>query len=64
MEITTTLVGLEDAMLWIPGLEVHEYSHDGWITNLVCLLIESGLVQDEVLAVLSPICHTKVSFCH
>jgi len=62
MEITTTLVRLEDAMLWIPGLEGQEYSHDQWITNLVCSLIESGLVQDEVLVVLSPICHTKVEF--
>ncbi|XP_074626555.1 serine-protein kinase ATM-like isoform X2 [Acropora palmata] len=62
MEITTTLVRLEDTMLWIPGLEGQEYSHDQWITNLVCSLIESGLVQDEVLVVLSPICHTKVEF--
>lgn len=60
MEITTALVRLEDAMLWIPGLEGQEYSHERWITNLVCSLIESGLVQDEVLVLLSPICHTKV----
>lgn len=64
MEVTTegSLANLEDSTLWIPGLERQEYSHEQWITQLVCALIESGLVKDEVLVVLSPICRTKVEF--
>ena len=53
-------VKLDDANLWIPGLDGQEYSHEQWITKLACTLIESGLVKDEVLFVLSPICKTKV----
>ncbi|CAH3032263.1 unnamed protein product [Porites lobata] len=55
-------VKLDDANLWIPGLDGQEYSHEQWITKLACTLIESGLVKDEVLFVLSPICRTKVEF--
>ena len=62
MEITNSepKVKIEDANLWIPGLDCQEYSHEQWITRLACTLIESGLVKDEVLVVLSPICRTKV----
>ena len=59
-------VKLDDANLLIPGLDGQEYSHEQWITKLACTLIESGLVKDEVLFVLSPICKTKVfqfSYC-
>ena len=62
MEITDDAsdVKLEDSKIWIPGLDGHEYSHEQWITTLACTLIESGLVKDEVLVVLSPICRAKV----
>lgn len=63
MEMTDGLsdVKIEDSNLWIPGLGGQEYSHEQWITRLACTLIQSGLVKDEVLIVLSPICGTKVS---
>lgn len=53
-------VKLEDSKIWIPGQDGHEYSHEQWITALACTLIESDLVKDEVLVVLSPICKAKV----
>ena len=59
-------VKLDDANLWIPGLDGQEYSHEQWITKLACTLMESGLVKDEVLFVLSLILRTKVfrfSYC-
>ena len=59
MEVTSD-VKLDDANLWIPGLDGQDYSHEQWITKLACALIESGLVKDEVLFVLSPICKTNV----
>ena len=59
MEVTSD-VKLDDANLWIPGLDGQDYSHEQWITKLACALIESGLVKDEVLFVLSPICKAKV----
>lgn len=62
MEISddASAVKLEDAKIWIPGQDGHEYSHEQWITTLACTLIESDLVKDEVLVVLSPICKAKV----
>lgn len=53
-------VQLEATDLWLPGFDGQEYSHEQWLTRLVCTLIESGFVKDEILVVLSPICKTKV----
>lgn len=41
--------------LWTPP----DSSHDNWIHNLTCTLINAG-VQDEVLSRLQPICMIKV----
>nr|ACG68443.1 ataxia telangiectasia mutated protein [Branchiostoma floridae] len=47
------------ASLWIP----EPGCHSNWITELVCSLIDSGAVQDEVLRLLTPVCKVKVDFC-
>eukprot|EP00058_Branchiostoma_floridae_P018809 XP_002604298.1 hypothetical protein BRAFLDRAFT_88587 [Branchiostoma floridae] len=47
------------ASLWIP----EPGCHGNWITELVCSLIDSGAIQDEVLRLLTPVCKVKVDFC-
>ncbi|XP_078699305.1 serine-protein kinase ATM-like [Branchiostoma floridae x Branchiostoma belcheri] len=47
------------ASLWIP----EPGCHGNWITELVCSLIDSGAVGDEVLRLLTPVCKVKVDFC-
>ncbi|CAM1304006.1 ATM (predicted) [Pycnogonum litorale] len=46
-------------LLWMPN---HD-DHNRWITELVCTLIMSGAVNDEVLNLVEPVCRVNVEFC-
>ncbi|XP_053871494.1 serine-protein kinase ATM isoform X1 [Malaclemys terrapin pileata] len=50
---------LDDASVWIP----QSVSHDTWIKNLTCSLLNSGGVRNEVLQLLKPMCEVKTDFC-
>ncbi|CAM5075810.1 unnamed protein product [Natator depressus] len=50
---------LDDASVWIP----QSVSHDTWIKNLTCSLLDSGGVRNEVLQLLKPMCEVKTDFC-
>ena len=47
---------IKDPDLWSPD----HNDHNAWIINLVCALIDSGGVTDEILRLLQPICKVKV----
>lgn len=48
---------IDDGTLWNPrGVE---YSQ--WLRDLVCALIDSGAVEDELLRLLGPFCRCKVT---
>ncbi|XP_074663108.1 serine-protein kinase ATM-like [Tubulanus polymorphus] len=53
------LQSISKETLWMPSFS----SHEEWIMNLVCALIDSGLIKDEVLQLLKPVCQVQVSFC-
>ena len=55
-----TVASLDVENLWIPAANV---AHGNWITTLVGALITSGVMDDEVLVQLKPVCETKVKFC-
>nr|DBA32689.1 TPA: hypothetical protein GDO54_000462 [Pyxicephalus adspersus] len=50
---------LDDHTLWIP----QNVSHEVWIKNLTCTLLESGGVKSEILLSLKPLCEVKADFC-
>uniref|UniRef100_A0A8D2J9V7 non-specific serine/threonine protein kinase n=1 Tax=Varanus komodoensis TaxID=61221 RepID=A0A8D2J9V7_VARKO len=50
---------LDNANLWIPQSE----SHEDWIKNLTCALLDSGEVKCEVLLLLKPLCKVQTDFC-
>lgn len=52
-------INIDDPNLWNPP---HD-DHGKWIKNLICSLICSGCVKDEILQVLEPICNVKAEFC-
>ncbi|KAM5180001.1 serine-protein kinase ATM [Mantella aurantiaca] len=55
----STLDVLDDHNLWIP----QNVSHEAWIKNLTCTLLESGGVKSEILLLLKPMCEVKTDFC-
>ncbi|XP_073469598.1 serine-protein kinase ATM [Aquarana catesbeiana] len=55
----TAMDALDDQSLWIP----QNVSHEDWIKNLTCTLLESGGVRSEVLLLLKPMCEVKPDFC-
>ncbi|XP_019856363.1 PREDICTED: serine-protein kinase ATM [Amphimedon queenslandica] len=46
------------SLLWKPSQD-----HSSWLRELVCSLITSGGVSDEVLSLVKPVCQVKLSFC-
>ncbi|KAG8185655.1 hypothetical protein JTE90_008926 [Oedothorax gibbosus] len=50
---------LQELSLWVP----ETCSHSEWVTNLVCIIIESDLIKNDFYNCLVPICKTEVSFC-
>ena len=48
---------IDDDSLWVP----HNTNHPTWVTQLVCQLIRSRGVHDELLCLLAPVCQVKVS---
>ncbi|XP_056417620.1 serine-protein kinase ATM [Hyla sarda] len=50
---------VDDHSLWIP----QNGSHEDWIKNLTCALLDSGGVRSEVLLLLKPMCEVKADFC-
>lgn len=55
-------VQLEVLDLWILGMDGQEYNYEQWLIRLVCILIESGFVQDEIFFILFFMCKIKVIF--
>ncbi|XP_014671561.1 PREDICTED: serine-protein kinase ATM-like [Priapulus caudatus] len=55
----TFLATMDIQEVWAPT----NSTHADWITNLVCYLIKSTAVTDEMLLLLEPICKAKVEFC-
>lgn len=55
-------VQLEVLDLWILGFDGQEYNYEQWLIRLVCILIESGFVQDEIFFILFFMCKIKVIF--
>nr|CAD7435816.1 unnamed protein product [Timema monikensis] len=49
---------VDQGYLWVP---VEDCTHDTWITNLVCTLLEA-YPEDSFLRQLAPVCRVKVSF--
>ncbi|XP_071956069.1 serine-protein kinase ATM-like [Antedon mediterranea] len=49
---------LNYASLWQP----ESTSHEDWIRQLSCALIDSGAIQDEFLQLVKPVCKVKVEF--
>ena len=47
---------VDQADLWVP----ESADHTAWVTGLVCALIDSGAVHDEILLVVTEICKVKV----
>ena len=45
-------------LLWKPS-----HDHASWLKELLCALITSGGVSDEVLSLVKPVCRVKPSFC-
>ena len=43
-------------LLWCP----RHNDHTAWLKELVCALIDSGAVKDQLLQLLTPICQVKV----
>ncbi|KYO44923.1 serine-protein kinase ATM isoform X2 [Alligator mississippiensis] len=58
-EKETPSEAIDDANLWIP----QGVSHETWIKNLTCSLLNGGGVKDEVLLLLKPMCEVKTDFC-
>ncbi|KAG8452945.1 hypothetical protein GDO86_004664 [Hymenochirus boettgeri] len=50
---------LDDPAVWLP----QNGSHESWIKNLTCALLESGGVKSDVLLSLKPLCEVKPDFC-
>ena len=48
---------VDDDLLWVPN----DANHTAWVTRLVCQLIHSRGVHDELLQLLTPVCKVKVS---
>ncbi|KAH9504406.1 hypothetical protein Btru_063525 [Bulinus truncatus] len=55
----STLDKIDNTELWSGG----NVSHEVWIKELTCSLLISGLVQDEVLNKIQPLCYLKSKFC-
>uniref|UniRef100_A0A7M4F6F5 non-specific serine/threonine protein kinase n=1 Tax=Crocodylus porosus TaxID=8502 RepID=A0A7M4F6F5_CROPO len=58
-EKETPSEAIDDVNLWIP----QGVSHETWVKNLTCSLLNSGGVKDEVLLLLRPMCEVKTDFC-
>uniref|UniRef100_A0A8C5M9Z2 non-specific serine/threonine protein kinase n=1 Tax=Leptobrachium leishanense TaxID=445787 RepID=A0A8C5M9Z2_9ANUR len=50
---------IDDSSLWIPQND----SHESWLKNLTCSLLDCGGVKSEILRLLKPICEVKGDFC-
>ncbi|KAI0210308.1 Serine-protein kinase ATM [Lamellibrachia satsuma] len=50
---------VDDDSLWVP----HNTNHPTWVTQLVCQLIRSRGVHDELLCLLTPVCQVKAKLC-
>ena len=50
------MTAVDKAELWVP----ERADHATWVTTLVCALIDSGAVYDEILLVVTEICKVKV----
>ena len=48
---------VDQELLWNP----RHGNYSDWLTTLTTTLIESGAVKDELLRLLEPVCHRKVS---
>ncbi|MEE6472818.1 hypothetical protein FKM82_009734 [Ascaphus truei] len=59
VERDNPLESLDDPSVWIP----QNGSHESWIKNLTCMLLDSGGVKSEVLRLLKPMCEVKADFC-
>ncbi|XP_053564522.1 serine-protein kinase ATM [Bombina bombina] len=53
------LGSLDDPTIWIPQID----SHESWIKNLTCALLDCGGVRSEVLQLLKPLSEVKADFC-
>ena len=51
------VTAVDDDSLWTPN----HTNHATWVTRLVCQLIHSGGVHDELFRLLAPVCKVKVS---
>ena len=51
------VTAVDDDSLWTPN----HSDHATWVTQLVCQLIDSGGVHDELFRLLAPVCKVKVS---
>ena len=51
------VTAVDDDSLWTPN----HSDHATWVTRLVCRLIDSGGVHDELFRLLAPVCKVKVS---
>ena len=50
---------VDQELLWNP----RHGNYSDWLTNLTTTLMGSGAVKDELLRLLEPVCHRKVSMC-
>ncbi|XP_063286192.1 serine-protein kinase ATM [Pelobates fuscus] len=59
IETESSLEILDDSSLWIAQND----SHESWLKNLTCAVLDSGGVKSEVLLLLKPMCEVKADFC-